>query len=166
MLFALEACALDLEISSICGFQRARGIWLFNHWKHMYSLSQCLWLPNLARRLLTIKDSHWYSHMALITWSFKITWQTKTIISLLTYWLWPPNLTGWWLNSRSSKPWRHMTLWSLGLTRSRDKLKPCLHCHSAYGHQTWQDADLLWGAPSHEVTWPLSYVMFQDQVTN
>ena len=34
-------------------------------------------------------------HNALITWSCKITWQSKIIISLLPMCLWPPNLVGW-----------------------------------------------------------------------
>ena len=31
----------------------------------------------------------------LITWSCKVTWQTKIIISLLPQRFWPPNLAGW-----------------------------------------------------------------------
>ena len=34
-------------------------------------------------------------HNTLIAWSCKIMRQTKTIISPLPYWLWPPNLAGW-----------------------------------------------------------------------
>ena len=46
-----------------------------------------------------------------------------------------------------------MTLWSGGLTRSRDNLKPLyLHKDSTYGHQTWRYGDLTWGVPSHKVT--------------
>ena len=36
-----------------------------------------------------------------------------------------------------------MTLWSRGLARSHDKLKPLyLYYYSPYGHQTWLDSDL------------------------
>ena len=37
--------------------------------------------------------------------------------------------------------------------RSLDKLKPLYFlCRSAYGHQTWQDGNLSWWAPTHKVT--------------
>ena len=36
-----------------------------------------------------------------------------------------------------------MTLWSNGLSRSSDKLKPLYHYRNDYRHQTWQDGDLL-----------------------
>ena len=35
------------------------------------------------------------SHNALITWSYKVTWQSKIIISLLPECLRPPNLVEW-----------------------------------------------------------------------
>ena len=72
----------------------------------------------------------------LITLPSEITWQTKTMITLLQRCLWPINLTGWWLTMRSSYPKSHMNLWSRALERSRDKLKPlCIQCHSVYGHK-------------------------------
>ena len=70
----------------------------------------------------------------------------------------------------SSCPWSHMNVSSHGLIRSHDKLsllyrltmpfatKPKMvidldvlmpinhHHHSAYGHQTWQESNLLWWA--------------------
>ena len=55
-------------------------------------------------------------HDLLITWSHKITWQTKIIISPRPQCLWPPNLTGWWAE--------------------------------------W----LIWGAPSHKVTFLLKVI--------
>ena len=75
------------------------------------------------------------SHGPLITWSYEIRWQTKTIKSPLPQCLWLPNLV-WW----------RLTFWGLlliklldpDLARSRNKLKPLyLHYHSAYGHQNW-----------------------------
>ena len=66
-----------------------------------------------------------------------------------------------------SCPWIHMTFWSRGLVRSRDKLKPLyLHYHSTYGHQTWQDGNLPWWAPAYKVTWFFDHVVFWDIVTN
>ena len=50
------------------------------------------------KRLLAIK-----SFYALITWSWKIMWQTKTIIPPQPQCLWPPNLLGWWCNLVLSK---------------------------------------------------------------
>ena len=38
----------------------------------------------------------------LITWSCKVTWQTKIIISLLQQRFWPPNLAGWKLTLMAS----------------------------------------------------------------
>ena len=46
-----------------------------------------------------------------------------------------------------------MTLWLRGVARSRDKLNPLhLHYHSLNGHQTWQDGNLPFWDPGHEVT--------------
>ena len=54
-----------------------------------------------------------------------------------------------------------MALWSL------DKLKPVsLHYQSSYSHQTLQDGNLLWCAPTHKFTWPLFHVVLQDHMTN
>ena len=44
------------------------------------------------------------SYDPLVIWSFKIMWQTKTIIHPLPQSLWPPNLAGWWYAIRSSHP--------------------------------------------------------------
>ena len=56
-----------------------------------------------------------------------------------------------------------MTLWSHGLARSRDRLKPLnLHYHSIYYHQTRQGGYLLWRVSSHKAIWFLSHV--QDYV--
>ena len=38
----------------------------------------------------------------LVTWSCKISWQTKTIIYPLPQCLWPPDLPVWWLTLRGS----------------------------------------------------------------
>ena len=55
------------------------------------------------------------------------------------------------------------TLWSRDLVRSCDKLKPVyLYYHSAYDHQTWQDAKLPWAILTHKVTLLFGHV---DHVT-
>ena len=51
----------------------------------------------------------------------------RSIISPLPQCLWPPNLAVWWITMRSSHPWSHMTLWSRGRSRLREKLKTFLH---------------------------------------
>ena len=66
-------------------------------------------------RLLIIK-----SYKALILWSCKVTWQTKSIISLLQECLWQPNLTDsfpWWaLIYNVAWPFDHIALWDMRFT--------------------------------------------------
>ena len=53
------------------------------------------------------------------------------------------------------------------MSRSRDKLKTYLHYQSAYGHQTWQDANLPWWVPAHKITWSfwsLAHVRSRDKL--
>ena len=140
-------------------------------------------IVNYLGSLLPIK-----SHDPLITWSCKIIWKTKIMISSLPQCLWPPNLAGqrsceitwqtkiiitplpqclwspklvsWWLTMRVFQPSCYSTLWSCGLVRSRDKLKTLyLHYHNAYGHKTRQDDVLPWVTSTHEVTWPYNHVV-------
>ena len=45
-------------------------------------------------------------------------------------------------------------------SRSRDKVKAlCLHYHTGYDHQTWQDGNLPWCTPSDKVTWPFYHLV-------
>lgn len=47
----------------------------------------------------------------------------------------------------------HMHLGSIGHVISHDKLKTLYrHLHKTYKHQAWQNDDLGWGAPIHQVT--------------
>ena len=78
-----------------------------------------------------------------------ITWQTKIIVSPLPHSPWPLSLGGWWLTLGDY--WQsQVMLWSCGFVRSCDKLL-YLYYYSPNGYQTWQDGDLLWGAPTHKV---------------
>ena len=62
--------------------------------------------------------------------------------------------------------WNHMTLWSRGLMRSRDKLKPSyLHYHDLYNHQIWQDDNFPWWPCVYDITWPFDQVALRDHVT-
>ena len=55
------------------------------------------------------------------------------------------------------------SLWSHGLVRSCNKLKPLyLQYHNANGHQTWQDGNLPWQAPTHKVAWPFDHEVLKD----
>ena len=58
------------------------------------------------------------SHYTLIKWSCEIMWQTKTIISLLSQWLWQRNLPDWLLWVTSS----HEVAWLLGHVILQDYL--------------------------------------------
>ena len=60
-----------------------------------------------------------------------------------------------------------MTLWSHGLTRWRDKVKPlyCLY-HSAYGQETCYDGDLPYNALTHKVARPFGHVFLLDPLAN
>ena len=77
------------------------------------------------------------SHDPLITWSCKITWQTKTISPL------PQCL--WHLMAYLK---RHLSIKLHSLARSHDKLKTFYHYFSAYVHQTCKGSDLLKRVPT------------------
>ena len=75
-------------------------------------------------RMVTYHEGllHINSNDALITWSCKITWQTKTIISPQRRCLWPPALEGWLLNLDGLQPIKSLDpLITWFFRRSRDK---------------------------------------------
>ena len=137
---------------------------------HYNSVSKLASMETILERLLAIK-----SNDSMFTWSSEVTRQTKNIsikttpvatklgsrglarscdklkASPLLQCLWPPNLAGWWLAMRGYHPLSHMIFWSRDLKKSRDKLKH-LHYYNSFGHQIWQDGDLLWVVLSHKVT--------------
>ena len=59
----------------------------------------------------------------LVTWFFKITWQTKTIMAPLPQSLWLPNFQIYWLTLSDFYLFIYITRLSRGLARSRKKLK-------------------------------------------
>ena len=67
------------------------------------------------------------------TWSCKVSWQSKTIISPLPQLLWLPNLADWWFTLRSSYQFIDMTFYSRGLVKSRGKLKTLYLCYHKLG---------------------------------
>ena len=57
-----------------------------------------------------------------------------------------------------------MALWSSGIPRSSDKLKPFyLYYHKAYGYQTWQDNVLPGRAPTQMTLWYRALPKSQDE---
>ena len=78
----------------------------------------------------------------LVTWSCKITWQTKNI-STTTVCM-STKLGRMVTNLQQLLPIILLYLWLCVLERSFDKLKTYLHQHDACDHQTWR------GVPYHE----------------
>ena len=68
-------------------------------------------------RILNMKP-----YKALITWTYKATWQTKTCIFLLQRVPIATNLAGWWLTLMGSYLWSHVTL----SIKSRDHWNNCM----------------------------------------
>ena len=91
------------------------------------------------------------SNEPLMIWSCEIRWQTKTIISPLIQYLWPPNLAGLWLTLIAIHSKCYMTFWSRGLSRSCEKLKSWyIHYQDAYRREFRQEYDLPRGNPTHK----------------
>ena len=102
------------------------------------------------------------SHVPLITWSFEITWQTETIISPLSQSLWPRNLLG----LKGLLTIKSYNALITCLAKSKNEKSLNLHYQSVYSHQTWQDGNFLWRAPTHKVTCLFDYLILRDHVTN
>ena len=100
------------------------------------------------------------SHYPLITWFCEITWQTETLISLLSLCLWPPNFR-WWAYAHKVT-W----YWSRGLGRLHDKLKNFFPLPEPLWPLNLGDVDLSCWAPTHKVTWRFDQGVLQDHVTN
>ena len=59
-------------------------------------------------------------------------------------------------------PVRSYGSWVTCSERSHNKLKPLyLHYYSVYDHQTWQDGDLSWRAPTHNIIRHFGHVFLQ-----
>lgn len=107
------------------------------------------------------------SYHALIKWSWKVTWQTKAVISTLTERQCSPDFVGWGVALKDFYLESNMTISSRDLATSRDKLKPLrFYCRSTYGHHTWLDGDISWGAPKRKLIWHFDHVILQCHVTN
>ena len=107
-------------------------------------------------RLLTIRLDHVVSQNHVTN---KNHYTTR--VSMAT------NLPEWQTTLMGSYLQSHITLWSCGLARSQDKLKPLnLHYHSVYGHQTCNNGNIPWQTPNHKVIQSFDHVVLQGHVTN
>ena len=106
----------------------------------IYSLPQCLWLPNVVFHKLTQPF-----------WLLKVTWSIRSVTSLLQKGLWAPNLGMWWPTKRSLYPQSYITRWIRDHVRPRNKLKAYLNYRNAYGYQTWLVWYMQWGFSLHQV---------------
>ena len=96
MLWAFKPC--PLEINSDGRLKRehlessSSALKALDFHNHHNAYGQKIWNRDDLTWGISI---HKVRHDLLITWSFEIMWQTKTIISLLPECLWPPDLAGW-----------------------------------------------------------------------
>ena len=81
-----------------------------------YPLLQCLWLPNLAERVYTIRSFLAYAHIIL---SSRGLVRSRKILDLLYLYY---NKPRWWITMRSFHLQRYTTVWTCGHVRPRDKL--------------------------------------------
>ena len=58
----------------------------------------------------------------------------------------------------------HKVTWPLDPAEKCDMLY--LYYQKAYGHQTWQEGNLLWEASNHKVTQPFEHMVTQSHVIN
>ena len=100
----------------------------------------------------------------LVTWSCKITWQTKNI-STTTVCM-STKLGRMVTNLQQLLPIILLYLWLCVLERSFDRGKTYLRQHDVCDHQTWQGCAVPWEDPIHKVTWPLNHMVLQNHVTN
>ena len=140
------ATNLGREVTYVKGIQIIKSYKCFNHVvyqglmtnkNHYISITKVIMVTKPGKMATDLDGLRSIKlHEYLIMWSYRSTWQTKTVIFLLPRYLWPPNLAEWSLTLRDSKPWSHIMLWSRRFERSRDKQKPFyLYYQSALDHQ-------------------------------
>ena len=96
----------------------------------------------------------------LVTWSFKIMWQTKTISSLLAQGLRPRELLRWWVTWAPA----HEVTWPFDpviLPNLVTNLNPYI-----FSTAVSKATKLSRRALAHKVTWAFDHVVFQDHKTN
>ena len=120
------------------------------------ALAQCLWQLKWQDGDFPWRAPSDKLAWPLVTWSFEITWQTKTNVF---------SLQQCELILKHSYLRNYMALEPRSLAKSRDKLKPLyLHYHNVYSNQTWQDGDILCGGCTHKVTRPFNHLVLWDHV--
>ena len=127
--------------------------------KSLYIQKQCDYGCKLGR-MITYLDKFLpiQLHYPLITWSYKTTWQTKTIISPLTVSMATKiaRMVIYLVRLLIIKPYK------TGLVRLRDKNHLYLYYKSAYGKQTWLNDDFSLWAPTYNVTGSFDHVALWD----
>ena len=125
-------------------------------------------MANKLRRMVAHLDGllSTKSHDPLITWSCEIAWQKDRYISIIalamatelgrmvTYLAWV--LTIKWHNT--------LFKWSCKFTWQTKSLY--FFYQGAYGHQTWENGDILWETPNHKVILHFDHVVLQGHVAN
>ena len=124
------------------------------HYHNIYSHQT--WQGDILLGVLTHKVT-----LSFITWSCEVMWKIKYVMSPLSRDQWPPNMARCWLPMREFHPWVYITLYTRSHVSSRNQIKKYLRCSNTYGHQTWKGGDLLWGAPTHKITWPFNHAVFR-----
>ena len=88
----------------------------------------------------------------------EVTWQIKSLISSFPQGLWQMKLTEQWLTIRESHPWCHVTLWSRGLERSRNKLKAYYINSFTKPMITKLGGHLWWEKFSYNIMWLCDHI--------
>ena len=137
-------------------------------WNH-YISTTAVPIATKFRKLVTCHE--WLPPImlrhSLVTWSCEIVWQTITIISLLSQYLWSQNLEGWWL------PWlpftfyffpnNHVMAWFFDITWQTKNISPL---QQSLWSQNLTDDNLLWVISTQKNPWPYNQVVLQDHVMN
>ena len=109
---------LKWHSSSLCWWRHHIKITWQTKNKHYISTTRVPMTTKLARMVTNPEELLPMLLDPLVTWSWKVMWQTKTIISILTQCLQPPILGGVWLTTRVLPIKSRKILWSRGHARS------------------------------------------------
>ena len=97
-------------------------MWSRGKWKTLCFLSTRSMATKLDREIAPDENIlSTKSHNPLITWTYRLTWQIKKVLSPFPRGLWQLNYIGGWRLIRSHKLKNHISFCSRGHVRSRDK---------------------------------------------
>ena len=105
------------------------------------------------------------SHNPLMTWSCKVMWNIRPVISLLQQGLRQLNLVGWWLTMRSFQPQICTTLWTTWpLINQKHISTTSIRMATTPGRVVTYNEKLKVRRPlsmwSCKVTWQSKYIIF------